>query len=1721
MIRKLIALGILLCCLVVNPVDTQATSSSAFCDLSYQSGGSCLILDKNDPNFAEIFTSTVLSILMSSLGLPTITAINPTSVPQNSVVEAQITASNSHFNSSSTLSTPCKVTALEKYLISTTQIIAKLNIPSDASIGGCDVSIETTLDNGTKETASGTDVLQVVAPLTTPTILSINPNSVARNTVKTVSILGQATHFTAGSTLDFGDPNIKVLSTTLKSATEITASIEVTGTAYLGFHKVTVKTGTEEAKDISGLGSLKVESIDVVPSVVSITPAQVESGRTLKLIIQGKDTQFTQNYTTVSFGDNGLKVSTVSVKNPTELEVELQVLPDAMVGLRDLTVATGGEVVTKSKSLLVFSTATVGVEPSKIQAGRKSTLKITGVNSHFVSGKTQVQAGEGMTVSEIKVTDSSHLTVNFEIAATVQASQQPFWIKTDNELIPGLLEITPAARIKSLSPNTISQEVTQGQEQRIVIIGEYTQFQQDKTWVEFEGDGIKVDRVNVSSPTVADVTIQVAADAQGGTRDIIVSTGDEIVKFADALTLPELPKYTLTVKINGSGTVFVGAEGSECKSSCEYKYLKGTALTSLAVPQPGYRLDLSTEQGCKVSENGKIELTVEKDTVCEVYFEEIPNEDLVSLNIEIEGLGKVTSQDGLINCDENETSENCQGKYSKDRLIELWAVPKSGYKVVASNQGCEVNENGKIELILEEDGACRVRFEEIPVEDLVSLSIEIEGLGKVSSQDGLIDCGDICKGSYSKGNLVELSAVPSSNYKLIPNADQDCQVDEHGQIQVTLEKDINCKVSFIEDIPPPLETVELKVAIEGMGSVECVGKTQCEGSYEPGTVLTLQAQPDDNQHFVRWENCADSTGKELKLTLLESKTVHCKAIFKSDIDPPPPDPDVDSVVQLSLTIVVDGKGEVSGLNCDDHRCQGNYPKNNWLEFPLQPAEGYRLDTELGNAQDCRILPGNEQMSLGLVLLKDTTCQIRFVPISPSVVSFVESSQTVDEYGDVTTTIPTTGKEVKGRIINIPVARLDTVENQVTVNIQPVTHDDLFVITPQLVWQAGEVGNKMIQVFIIDDDEVEEEETVQLQLVDLRGNAQLGNISSFQIHILDNDEPLPDDVTDCQPNSQQIFKPETQSYTLTLGEAPMDVLISGGQGTRELLGFEQFAELVSVEQGLPIPEQGPIHLKLTARKVGGPVTLTLQDCAGQQATITVKVQAPVVDIKPCLPLQPENQEFVLLEGEAAISPIVRGSLEAIGLVEVPNPEVVTMGMPQTGSNFYQIPITPRKPGETELAIDNCAQKQAVIKITVLKSDTLAHHCWLSRQQAGICANPDKIQPLIFNDLTLLPDGQFSKKKWAYFKTVANRIGGGALPPILSSSEEIELKITSVIDPSLYGQSADLVMVLEMQGQFWTLAIQPVTDTNDDEECGVFCIDEEEEPETIEEDGLDDDWTEIDQEESETVEEDELNDDSTDQEEPETVEEDGLDDDLTEIDLEEPETVEEDGLDDDWTEIDLEEPETVNDPFGYTAENGGINRNRASTSRMKKWDGNLVNLGMIESYQPLPGVHTAQFTFNLTDLENPADKVTVHLGYRLENGNIVFNGNQPLTFKLANSAVLSKNQEIKAPRTLFKSQGTAIDMEIDPDHQGKLVDLLLAAITQQGVLMRLPGGQWIEWDQNPDNLVAMKSNLLLESSYSIDNPLDGLDLPASIYIGYRLEDNTVVYNQQPLLFVKVEE
>jgi hypothetical protein len=441
--------------------------------------------------------------------------------------------------------------------------------PVNSPVGGSTVTMVTQLASGNEEIVSGPlfSVTQGDASIDhTGPACSTDGDYVAANGCQahqltlyqgTITplflVVGANTHFLQGeTTLNFGS-DIAVSQIQVLSPTVIECQIAIAYTATTGFRGFTAVTNDEVAPSFSdALNIMQLQG-----SSVNITPASGEQGTTFTMQVNGTDTHWTANDTTVSFGNNnGVNVTHISVISLTQMNLTVQVAGTAYVGPYTMTVTTTGLPVTQqtpegteqivaNNIFGVSAGAAIITKVTPTSGAQNGTLGITvtGQNTSFLTGVTTAYYSDsgcnpgtpaGINVSNVTASSNTSATLSIAVSATAPTGYQTLCMATQGELVSysNAFEVLPGnptlnqVSVTGPAPAT-GTSGQQGETVNVSILGQFTHWTQNTT-ITF-GQGITVSSLNITSPSSATATLIIDGTAYIGGRTTTVTTGDEIV----------------------------------------------------------------------------------------------------------------------------------------------------------------------------------------------------------------------------------------------------------------------------------------------------------------------------------------------------------------------------------------------------------------------------------------------------------------------------------------------------------------------------------------------------------------------------------------------------------------------------------------------------------------------------------------------------------------------------------------------------------------------------------------------------------------------------------------------------------------------------------------------------------------------------------------------------------------------------------------------------------------------------------------------------------------------------------------------------------------------------------------------------------------------------------------------------------------------------------------
>ena len=399
-----------------------------------------------------------------SSAVPAVGLVSPGDGPQNGQLSVEIRGSNTNFQATSAVAfSGSGITVNSISVNSPESITARITITPGAAVGFRDVTVTTALGSGSTEAARGGGAFNVVAPPTTPTVISVNPPNIARGQRLNVSISGASTHFAAGtSTVSFGS-GVTVNSVSVTNSTSLVADVTVAPDAAIGFRDVRVTTGSEVAGENVVGPFLVTAPPPLIPRLVSLNPIQGGRGRALSLTVTGENVNFLNGVSVASVSGTGITVNSTQVTSPTTVVVSLTVAPGAELGFRDVFVTTGSEVaaILRAFQVTVFSSVQAQAASLTVNEGAGS-FDLTVTRAGDTSGEATVEftTADG-TAKELSDYTTALGTLRF---APGQASKRVTVLVTDDGFAEGdetfTLTLSNSTGAELGSPGSISFTIT-------------------------------------------------------------------------------------------------------------------------------------------------------------------------------------------------------------------------------------------------------------------------------------------------------------------------------------------------------------------------------------------------------------------------------------------------------------------------------------------------------------------------------------------------------------------------------------------------------------------------------------------------------------------------------------------------------------------------------------------------------------------------------------------------------------------------------------------------------------------------------------------------------------------------------------------------------------------------------------------------------------------------------------------------------------------------------------------------------------------------------------------------------------------------------------------------------------------------------------------------------------------------------------------------------------
>jgi subtilisin family serine protease len=235
-----------------------------------------------------------------------------------------------------------------------------------------------------------------------------------------------------------------------------------------------------------------------------------------------------------------------------------------------------------------------------------------------------------------------------------------------------------------------------------------------------------------------------------------------------------------------------------------------------------------------------------------------------TLTINPSSNGKVSSSDGKINC-----GSTCVADYSSEQVVTLQALANTGFQFQQWEGDCSGTTN-PLTVTMNTAKSCTATFITV-----YSLTITSPSNGKVTSQDGNIDCGSQCSKTYPSGQTVVLTAQANPGYQFTKWGGSCSGTTNPLTVTMTATKTCTATIvpTYMLTINPPSNG---KVTTSD-GKIDC-SSINCSSTYPSGQKVTLKATANAGYQFTQWGGDCSGTTNSISVTINSAKT--CTATFK-------------------------------------------------------------------------------------------------------------------------------------------------------------------------------------------------------------------------------------------------------------------------------------------------------------------------------------------------------------------------------------------------------------------------------------------------------------------------------------------------------------------------------------------------------------------------------------------------------------------------------------------------------------------------------------------------------------------------------------------------------------------------------------------------------------------------------------------------------------------------
>lgn len=345
----------------------------------------------------------------------------------------------------------------------------------------------------------------------------------------------------------------------------------------------------------------------------------------------------------------------------------------------------------------------------------------------------------------------------------------------------------------------------------------------------------------------------------------------------------------LTVSVSGSGTVMSNVGGISCTATggtCTQSYTFGQVVRLTAAPGVGRSFG-GWGGACMAAGMAlTCDVTMDASKSATATFNVLTYP--VNVAIDQAGWGSVETPGGEFDC-----PGDCAETLAHGTTITLQAVPAAGYLFsgwvddTPGPIGADCSDINPVYCTITVTQARSLRAKFAPIYHTVTVSKT--GSGVVASQDGVIDCGKNCSGSFPTGTSLQLTATPDtgSSFSSWTGAcmgqGATCTLAISGPVSTEAVFTLNTypvTVSFTGTAFGNVDTTNGAIACRANGGNGCSAQVPYSTSL---TFVASDVPPRANTQgakFVRWASgpCANSTSTTCTATVTGGMPVQAEYV---------------------------------------------------------------------------------------------------------------------------------------------------------------------------------------------------------------------------------------------------------------------------------------------------------------------------------------------------------------------------------------------------------------------------------------------------------------------------------------------------------------------------------------------------------------------------------------------------------------------------------------------------------------------------------------------------------------------------------------------------------------------------------------------------------------------------------------------------------------------------